>query len=371
MKKILFITHDTSRSGAPMVLLNFIRWLKKHHPEIKLGVVALRNGELLEEFKMRADHFYELPGKTFYTRIKRRMNPQKTEFPKNFLRTLNKEKYDLVYANTASSIQLGVSLKKESKDLKLVAHIHELPTTINLLQPNFVNFTAFVDSFIAVSQMVAEGLESNFSVQKDKIELIYEFTEKLEPESLKSGNKAFKVGAAGTFHWRKGSDVFLQVARYVHDHHPEYDIQFTWIGKVPQSEKLIAESDILKMGLQNKVKFTGLVENPIDHFRELDVFLLLSREDPFPLVCIEVGMLGVPIICFENSTGIIEVLKDGGGVILPYLDIEKVSNQIIKYFENPELLKKHGDKNKEQFSQFTPEKICPKLFEAMSFLVKF
>ena len=316
MKKILFITHDTSRSGAPLVLLNFIRWLKKHHPEIKLGVVALRNGELLEEFKMRADDFFfELPGKSFYTRIKRRINSQKTDFPENLVRKLIKEKYDLVYANTVSSIQLGVSLKKVSKDLKLIAHIHELPTTIKILQPNFEDYADRVDTFIAVSQMVSKKLESDFSIPKEKIKVVYEFTEKLNSKEGQSNGKVFKVGAFRNLSLEEGVDVFLQVLRYVHDNYPDYNIQFTWIGKLPASEKLIAEADIEKMGVKDKITFTGLVENPGDHYRELDVFLLPSREDPFPLVCIEAGMLGIPIICFENATGTAEILKNGGGFL--------------------------------------------------------
>lgn len=361
MKKILFITHDTSRSGAPMVLLNFMKWLRENHPEIELGLIALRKGDLLGEFKEVTNRFYEVSGNTFYGRIKRKFNNAKSKFPHGFIRKLKKENFDLVYANTVSAIPLGVAIN----GARLIAHIHELPTTIKLLQPDFPDYVDRVDSFIAVSQMVSEKLVSDFSIPEEKIKVVYEFTEKLEPKENQRNEKVFKVGAAGTFHWRKGSDVFLQVVRNVHYHYPEAKIHFTWIGKFPDTERLIAEADIAKMGLQNKITFTGLVDNPVEHFKELDVFLLPSREDPFPLVCIEVGMLGIPVICFERATGTAEILDKGGGFVIPYLDIEEMAQKVMQYHNDSNLCGVHGNQNSELFKDFNADVICPKLYNVL------
>lgn len=361
MKKILFITHDTSRSGAPIVLLNFMKWLRKNHPEIKTGVVALRKGDLLEDFKKMADRFYEMPGDTFYSRVKRKFISGKPKFSPGFLKELRKENFDLIYANTVSTIPLGVAIN----GARLIAHIHELPTTIKLLEPNFQDYAEQVDTFIAVSQMVSETLENEFAIPSEKIKVVYEFTEKLEPKGNQRNEKVFRVGASGTFHWRKGSDVFLQVVRYIHENYSDYNIQFTWIGKLPSTEKMIAEADIAKMGIQDKITFTGLVEKPEDHYRELDVFLLTSREDPFPLVCIEVGMLGIPIISFKNATGTSEVIQKTNGFLVPYLNIEEMSEKLVSYYENPSLKIEHGRKNSVSFSQFSPEVKCPQLMNLL------
>ena len=60
MKRILFITHDMSRSGAPIVLLHFLRWLRKNQPETILTLLSLKEGELKEEFEGEVDNFYLL-----------------------------------------------------------------------------------------------------------------------------------------------------------------------------------------------------------------------------------------------------------------------------------------------------------------------
>ena len=125
-------------------------------------------------------------------------------------------------------------------------------------------------------------------------------------------------------------------------------------------------NDIEKLGLQNTVRFIGEVDNPSSYYNDFDVFAMTSREDPFPLVCIEVGMLGKPIVSFDKAVGTNEVISEAGGFIVPYLDIETMAEKIMNYYNNPELVKSHGELNEKAFSQFTPELICPQLFDIIT-----
>jgi glycosyltransferase involved in cell wall biosynthesis len=90
---------------------------------------------------------------------------------------------------------------------------------------------------------------------------------------------------------------------------------------------------------------------------------MTSREDPFPLVCIEVGKSGIPIICFEKATGIQEVLVTGGGFVVPYLDVVAMAEKIVLYYYDSTLLSKDSKKNKVNFSIFTSEIMAEKLFD--------
>ena len=102
---------------------------------------------------------------------------------------------------------------------------------------------------------------------------------------------------------------------------------------------------------------------PENYFKNFDVFLLTSREDPFPLVAIEVGKSGIPIICFENATGTSEILINGGGFIVPYIDIVSIAEKLILYYNDEALRKRDGELNKVNFSIFTPEIMGKKLYE--------
>lgn len=117
--------------------------------------------------------------------------------------------------------------------------------------------------------------------------------------------------------------------------------------------------------MADTVSFIGEVENPAVHYSDFDVFVMTSREDPFPLVCIEVGMMGKPIVSFKKAVGTNEVLEKAGGFIVPYLDIEAMADKVMQYYKNPDLKKEHGAMNKTAFNQFTPELICPSLFSVI------
>ena len=369
MKNILFISHDTSRSGAPTVLLNYIKWMKKKHPQADIGFVALNRGDLIKEFLEVVDYHIELPVHSVLQKLRNKLRlgdiKSKKDFSSKFYKKLSKYNFDVIYANSVQSISVGIAIK-EKLGVKLIAHIHELPTVINILQPDFIEKKDDIDLFLSPSKLVSQKLTEEFSVDSTKISTVYEFIEK-EKHTQTSERKTdvFKIGAAGTFHWRKGNDVFLQVARHLLNHYPELKVEFLWVGALPEQERIIVEQDIIKLGLTEVVRFTGLVEKPTEYFKDLDLFVLTSREDPFPLVCIEVGVCGIPIICFEDATGTEEVVRKTGNFVVPYLNIEQMAEKIHFYYNNPEIAKIHGKNNKKEFSEFTSEKICPLIFEAI------
>jgi glycosyltransferase involved in cell wall biosynthesis len=369
MKKVLFISHDASRTGAPMVLLHFLKWLQLNQPEIQTELLVLRGGNLEGDFKkvVRSYFDYEIKTKPRSLNRKERILLKLGWFKKpnlkdNLLLELSQNNYDVVYANTIASVKLAYDLVSKTKSTKFILHLHELNAIIRLMLPDFNNYTEVIDQFITPAKMVKDNLVINWGVLENKIDVVYECAEIKESQKQNKTGKKFIIGASGTVHWRKGQDIFVQVARYLCQHHPENNFKFVWVGTISVTEHLIIEEDLIKLGLKDKVFFIGEVKNPEDYYKDFDVFLMTSREDPFPLVCIEVGMIGKPIISFEKAVGTNEVLEQCGGFIVPYLDIEAMANKIIEYYENPVLLFEHGAINKNAFSQFTPELICPQLF---------
>ena len=49
LQEILFVSHDAGRTGAPLILLNFQRWLKEH-TTVKFATIVRRSGPLEAEF---------------------------------------------------------------------------------------------------------------------------------------------------------------------------------------------------------------------------------------------------------------------------------------------------------------------------------
>ena len=368
--RILFISHETTRTGAPLVLLYFLRWLHLHKPDVEVSVLSLKEGDLNQDFVDLCTNFYNYeilikPAKlTILQRFFVKLKFKKIKNKESILfQKIEDKKFDIVYSNTIKSIAIGTKIKSNSPEIKHIAHIHELNVIIRHLLPNFQDYLYAINHIIVPSDLTKQNLITYWNVPQKQISHVYAFSEiKLSPTKLTNKESIFHIGGSGTVHWRKGYDVFIQVARYINTKYPEKRVLFTWVGKLYELEKLIIEEDLRKLNLSDVVKFIGEVDDSTILYNDFDVFLMTSREDPFPLVCIEVGMLGKPIISFEQATGTNAIIAKGGGFIVPYQDIEAMAEKVIYYIENPKERLEHGNINAVEFSNFTPDNVCPQLF---------
>jgi glycosyltransferase involved in cell wall biosynthesis len=373
MKQILFISHDASRSGAPRVLYLYLKWLRQYHPEIARHLLMLRDGDLADDFRSIASLMATMsldgdPG--IWSAVKNRFfrlgNSSRlgSPIPDEIASFAARGAYPLVYANTTAALEYGVRICDISPGRPLLLlHVHELDTMIDMVQPRFNELAARVDRFIAVSQMVKDCLVKQRGIPDEKVSVVYEFSEVMQrTDAATQERESFAVCSAGTVEYRKGFDLFIQAARYVKELQPDARIRFTWVGKISAELRAFVQSDLKKSGLEEMVQYTGEVKDAAARIGMADVFMLPSREDPFPLVCIEAGMLGKPILCFEQATGISEVLADGGGKTVPYGDARAMAGAILHYYRNRDELQADGLRGRELFSAFTPESRCPEIF---------
>ena len=151
------------------------------------------------------------------------------------------------------------------------------------------------------------------------------------------------VGGSGVIGWRKGTDLFVQLAKHVLAL-TATPVMFVWLGGPRASgeyPRLRYEAEVL--GIDKHLVFPGQVDTPARYFAQFDIFALTSREDPFPLVMLEAGSLGKPIVCFDNAGGTPEVVEDDAGIVVPYLDIEAMAKAVVRLAEDPELRARFGE----------------------------
>ncbi|WP_299123546.1 glycosyltransferase [uncultured Winogradskyella sp.] len=373
--KILFINHSAAKTGAPIVLLHFLKWLKQNK-DLSFDVLSLQNGSLLEAFsEVSEKHYYKLKKDFVLNKIDRYIKSKQKGsvkgrllYPQNALKSIAKNNYDLIYANSIISIPAAHFIKKNSgTKAKLLVHIHELNLTINQYCSELNAYEPSIDFTIAVSNKVKQNLITNWGFNDNKIKIVYAHSK--VDDLNKKVDKQFIVGGSGVVGWRKGPDFFVLVAQYVFNKFPDLPIKFQWVGKISKLNQFIYNQDIERLGLRDKLKFVGAKDNPHDYFSNFDIFLMTSKEDPFPLVCVEVGMMGKPIICFKDATGTQEVLMPVENAVIPYLDIAKMSEMVVQYFNDKDLRHNDGMKIKQIFLEFTPEKQGAKLYKIIKGLI--
>lgn len=314
-RKILFLNHSASRNGATILLLHLLQWLKQHS-DFSLEVLSYGSGPLIEEFRSVA------PTRVWPSLISRLpitphrwpvwLRPQQLEAQLLGL-FLRRHRYDLVYANTAATWNHVGALVK--RNYPVLWHIHELPYALQLIfgQEQARQLFTLASRFVAVSQSVVEALTGEFLVPRERVDLVHGFVPIQDWSPVKRKSKrqrilvslgwpedTFVIGGCGGLGWRKGTDLFLQIARLTFKIVTEGRVRFLWVGgkDIPDDEALRFVHEVRVLGLQDCCCHIPSTADVNDYYCAMDVFALTSREDPFPLVMLEAGMHGLPIICF-------------------------------------------------------------------------
>ena len=116
------------------------------------------------------------------------------------------------------------------------------------------------------------------------------------------------------------------------------------------------QDQIDRSGLGNHVCFTGELSALNAAYELSDILLLSSRLDPLPNVAIDAMFHELPVICFDQTTGIADLLSENEQVascVVPYLNIELAAQQLVQLIDKPIQRKDLGRNVKE----FAPKKI--------------
>jgi glycosyltransferase involved in cell wall biosynthesis len=330
---IVFVSHDAANSGAQRILVNLIEWLRDNRG-VRPRIVLRRGGSLTPEFR-RLGSVLEIDSSL----------GSKWERTKEELISFCGESNSLIYVNTL--VPGDVAKKLSELKLPIITHVHELENAIErwCVREDVQALIELTDHFIAASPPVARNLENTHGVAPTKITTIYEFIkcpqdnvrlfdkdairrEKELPE------KRFTIFGCGTTDWRKGPDLFVEVAGETKRLGLE-DGYFFWIG-ADTGELHTLEARVRKLGLEDRVRFLGEVQDARSYFGAGDLFLLPSREDPFPLVCLEAADCRLPIVCFDQAGGMPDFVERDAGYVVPFEDTKAMAEKVVFLHRNPE-----------------------------------
>ncbi len=246
-------------------------------------------------------------------------------------------------------------------------HIHELEFAIHCCAgvDAFRKVIPHIDQFVAVSQMVEQNLRDNWHIPAPKIARIPAFiqeggtcrsrgTGEAVRQRLGIPRNAFVVGGCGPVEWHKGTDLFVLVAKEVIDSKPPRPVHFVWLGANENAPTFLqVQMDLKKLGLLENVHFLGCQPNPMDYFDAFDVLLLTSREDSFPLVCLENAVLGNPVLCFDRAVGSTEYVDDTCGHVSPYMDTSDMAQTVLRLCHDSETCYAFAQRIRQKVQKYT------------------
>lgn len=383
-QNVLFISHEATRTGAPLFLLNLIKWLKENDA-VSFAILLNGEGEMEHEFEKLGETFHfryptRPPRHYYFSRMVKALFLEpiyKPLYLRMLKRKIKKREFTLIYSNTVTNGDVLEFLN--DLNCRVITHIHELQYIIDAFgEANIEKVLKYTDSYIAASESVRANYMAKYRVQPARIVQINDFIINAAKHGeavrervfrdLGVPESAFIVGLAGTVEWRKGPDLLIQLALRIKKSNPDMPIYFFWVGAFTDSiEKTQRSYDLDRTGTQDKIFFLGVKENAGDYYSLFDVFVLLSREEAFGIVGIECAYMGKPVLCFAKAGGMPAFVEADAGFIVPYLDIEEMANKIVMLYERPDLAKKFGKRGREKvLANYTIEKTGPVFLETIN-----
>lgn len=347
---ILFVSHDAHPNGAQIVLLALTTFLKERGL-VNPRFVLAGPGNLTEEF-LRVGPILRWPAER-----DSQTDPDKSL---QVLRSFCGADVSAVYLNSAASGHV-IELTRHLK-VPQIAHVHELEKSIErwVGPEKMAALQNHAQLFISASGPVADNLHNRHRISRKRLKVVHAFIRCTGIRYISAAEKrtckstlglppdAKLVLGCGTTDWRKAPDLFVQVAQELRRSYTGA-VQFAWVGGETQNGEIRKlNQSAMSRGVGDHVRFVGEVSLPLSFMTAADVFLLPSREDPFPLVCLEAADCGLPTICFAEAGGMPDFVGATGGAVVPYLDVQSMSAELGSFLKDEEKTRRLGEQAREK-----------------------
>ncbi|WP_447793395.1 rhamnan synthesis F family protein [Pseudomonas farris] len=348
-KTFLVVSHEASRTGAPILSLNIVINLSKMHNVI---VLLLGGGDLEDAFVAS--------GAVVVGPAAIRNNPVFSKATVNQL--LERFHIDYAIANSIETRSVLPALAERFVPCLSLAH-------------EFAAYTrprgAFRDALFWSGEMIFSADVTFKSAHAEFMELNERHTHilpqgrcLLPPENHSSSEIEMEeqriihalrpnggttgevvVLGAGFVQLRKGVDLFIECAARVVNAPGGRNCRFVWIGQGydpdnDTSYSVYLADQLARANLEKNVFFISETSAIDTVYQNVDIFLLTSRLDPLPNVAIDALSYGIPIVCFDKTTGIADFLSSSGlaaECVAPYLDTVSMSEKVLSFVNSPAL----------------------------------
>ncbi|MEI6561180.1 MAG: rhamnan synthesis F family protein [Verrucomicrobiota bacterium] len=357
-KTILLVTHEMSRSGAPILLLNIAKALRTPWNVL---ILTLKSGGLEYAFTAGSDVLIGNAIPREHMRCERFL----TQLFRNIA-----SHHPIHFAIVNSIVSNSVLKPLWENDIPSIHLIHEFAScnppysryrhsavysSLQIFPAELVRKDAILASHeiqIGQSLVLPQG-KSDAPGNTGRPEQVAAEKERIRDTFRPVGfpKETVVIVGMGKVEIRKGVDLFVATAKRVAELQPETPFRFVWIGRGYDPEKDLGYSvyladQIKRSGLKERFTMMDAVAEIEEAYQQSDILFLSSRLDPLPLVSQDSMAHGKPVVCFENTTGIAEYLEedpDAACGIIPYLDVEQAAQRIRRLIDDGERRKQVGE----------------------------
>jgi glycosyltransferase involved in cell wall biosynthesis len=332
--EMIWVTlRDLSRTGVPIVLVRYLRALapaQRHG----VAVVARRGGPLWEHLRSlgvsvtvledsgtsrRAD----LVGRSLAVAGLPGAEVVRRQVDRHVLRELPRP--DVVVSHGLGGLLVADSVADAG--VPLVVHVHELDTGLERAGPRqrVLGLLARASVVMAVSRPVAD-LVIGAGVAPGRVHIVPGVPDPDGPCSPPPAASGVVVGGIGAPGHRKGTDRFIALA---HEVRRSVGASSVWVGGRPEGP------DRMWHETPDPVCWLPARPRPWEVLSGVDVLVIPSREDPMPLVALEAGQHGLPVVATATG-GLSDLLGDGRGAVVSSHDVPGLIRAVRRFLDDPD-----------------------------------
>ena len=331
-KKIIYVGHDANFYGAQLLTLNII---KSMHEKFGYNVelLLLNDGELISEYRK-------------YANVRVLANKTQNEIY-DIVSDLKSRAYNSAVTNTIITGNITDVLKR--CDITPISLIHELPKIIKHYHAESAGESIAKNSgkIISASSYVSNAFAELFGPDENKLAVIPQGLYKTNPlandtarvrkelrQELNIPQNAKIALFVGMADRRKGTDLYFDILDKVASKHK--DIYFVLVGAI-EPDILEEKKDIVEKHAKNLI-MCGKQTDTSKYYAGADIFLLTSREDPFPSVVMEAFECGLPVVGFKNAGGFSDIVNNNTGKLVAFEDTNAMAKEVVKILGDKKLL---------------------------------
>lgn len=322
-KKILFVSHEASLTGAPIFLIKLLQFISIEKPDYELAIIFSKGGELVD--------FLIDNGFNVFVSEKRRVGRPKMFVLLDrifyyffYIRIARQFRPDLVYSNTI--VNFGEVILARLMGVPVIMHMHEGLDFSRACRHRLRMACFFVSRILVGSHYVNKVL---YSLTGRTGIVVYNGVDipEVEPAPRKLNGKYFTIGVLGTVLENKGQLVALKALRFLVERGVAVKLRIA--GRVGNDGYYLMLRDFVQVNnLENSVEFVGSVPSVDEFLYSLNLLVVPSFDEAFPTVILEAFSTATFVIASKVG-GIPEMIDDGiSGLLFDPGDAERLADLI-------------------------------------------
>lgn len=215
--------------------------------------------------------------------------------------------YDILHLHSANIGMLVFPIARKYGIKVRVLHAHSTKYSDCWLK-SFRNWVIEVPVLKYSTNLIACGKNAGaFQFKKSVYDVVYNGidTRRFHYKYFER-EKRFVIGHVGNFVPVKNHQFLLKLMESLIKNSFDCEIWFAGTGALEDTIK----KDVKQRGLEGRVKFLGRVAHTEDFYNQIDLFVLPSFYEGFPVSLMEAQACGTPVICSSKITREVDFYKD-------------------------------------------------------------